>query len=297
MAAFQFLERCASQFGEAVPLTVLRGGFDFEGKRICLMGPKGIFKPAILPEMPLSITTVPIVAGKDRPYEDEMSPDGYLTYRYRGEDPRHPDNEGLKKAMLRGTQLIYFYGLVKGIYMPVWPVYVVGADDATLSFQVAVDDAHQIHTDGFSGAADDMKKVRRQYITATTQVRMHQRSFRERVILAYRRCCAICRLKHPELLEAAHIIPDRNPRGRPTVNNGLALCTLHHRAFDRHVLGIRPDYKIDLRPDILEEEDGPMLRHGLQGFQGKTILLPRRQVEKPSQRYLEERYEQFRQAG
>ena len=35
-----------------------------------LIGPQGIFKPAVLPEMPLSITTVPIKLGQARPYED-----------------------------------------------------------------------------------------------------------------------------------------------------------------------------------------------------------------------------------
>ena len=103
------------------------------------------------------------------------------------------------------------------------------------------------------------------------------------VIRAYRQCCSICRLKHLELLEAAHIIPDKDPRGLPTVTNGLALCALHHKAFDLHILGIRPDYKIEQRQDILDEVDGPMLRHGLQGFQDKVLLLPRRPVERPSQ--------------
>ena len=76
---------------------------------------------------------------------------------------------------------------------------------------------------------------------------MHQQSFRIRVIEAYRQCCAICRLKHQELLDAAHILPDKHPRGEPWVSNGLALCKLHHAAFDRHFLGITPDYIIQVR--------------------------------------------------
>jgi len=162
---------------------------------------------------------------------------------------------------------------------------------------VAVDDARKIELEAFSGAGEGLEEGRRKYITASTQVRLHQSSFRIRVIRAYRQYCAICRLNHPELLEAAHIIPDKDPRGLPTITNGLALCALHHRAFDRNVLGIRPDCRIELRQDILDEEDGPMLRHGLQGFQGKAILLPRREVERPGRCNLEERYELFRKAG
>jgi hypothetical protein len=57
--------------------------------------------------------------------------------------------------------------------------------------------------------------------------------------------------------------------GRRTgVTNGLALCTLYHAAFDRDVIGITPDYVVEVRRDVLEQEDGPMLIHGLQGFHG-----------------------------
>ena len=55
----------------------------FEGQRVPLLGPPGIFKPRILAEVPLSITTVPVVEGRDRPYADELSADNLLTYRYR----------------------------------------------------------------------------------------------------------------------------------------------------------------------------------------------------------------------
>jgi putative restriction endonuclease len=51
---------------------------------------------------------------------------------------------------------------------------------------------------------------------------------------------------HLELLEAAHILPDSDPRGEPIVSNSVALCTLHRAAFDRYVLGIRPDLVVDV---------------------------------------------------
>ena len=97
--------------------------------------------------------------------------------------------------------------------------------------------------------------------------RLHQRSFRERVLRAYREQCALCRLRHQELLDAAHIVPDTEPGGDPIVPNGLSLCKLHHAAFDRHFVGVRGHYVVEVRPDLLEEHDGPMLVHGLQGLQ------------------------------
>lgn len=49
--------------------------------------------------------------------------------------------------------------------------------------------------------------------------------------------------------------------------------------------------------DILREKDGPMLQHGLQGFQGKTILRPSSRALWPRVDFLAERYEEFRQAS
>lgn len=79
--------------------------------------------------------------------------------------------------------------------------------------------------------------------------------------------------------------------------NGLALCKLHHAAFDSYILGIRPDYSVEIRSDVLREADGPMLRHGLQGFQGSRILVPKADGLKPRREFLEERYALFRRAG
>jgi putative restriction endonuclease len=103
-------------------------------------------------------------------------------------------------------------------------------------------------------------------------------------------------LGHEELLDAAHIIPDGEPGGDPIIPNGLALCKLHHAAFDRQFLAIRPDYIIEIRADILREKDGPMLVHGLKEMHDKRIILPKVVRERPSPALLERRYERFRSA-
>ncbi len=98
-------------------------------------------------------------------------------------------------------------------------------------------------------------------------------------------------------IDAAHILPDGHPRGEPVVQNGLALCKLHHAAFNRHVLGVRPDLTVELRPDVLREPDGPMLKYGLQGFQDASLALPRDPAQRPNREFVEERYGMFRKAG
>ena len=124
----------------SLPRSLLARGFVHRGQRVPLIGPQGIFKPAALRDMPLSITTAPIVAGRERPYEDEIGEGGFVVYKYKGSDPLHHENMGLRRAMKTQTPLVYLYGVVPGHYMPVWPVVVVGDDPAALSFTVAVDE-------------------------------------------------------------------------------------------------------------------------------------------------------------
>lgn len=138
-AAFQFLEWQTRLHGEVLPRRVLAEGFVFEGSRIPLMGPPGIFKPHML-ELPLSITTAPVVAGKPPPYDDAFDEGGYLRYRYRGTDPNHRDNAGLREVMHRRLPLVYFYGIVQGRYSAQWPAFVVHDDPRGLRLTVAVDD-------------------------------------------------------------------------------------------------------------------------------------------------------------
>jgi putative restriction endonuclease len=81
-------------------------------------------------------------------------------------------------------------------------------------------------------ASPEAERVeRRRYFTREVQQRLHQQLFRARVIRAYAETCAICRLRRRELLEAAHIAADTDPRGEPGVPNGVAMCALHRMAL------------------------------------------------------------------
>ena len=61
-------------------------------------------------------------------------------------------------------------------------------------------------------------------------------------------------------------------------------------AFDRLLLGVHPSYVIHVLRDILEEADGPMLRHGLQGLDSQRIYVPSRRVERPDEGRLAARF-------
>ena len=291
--AFEWLEIQSALHEGTMPRSVLSEGFQFEGQRVPLVGPQGIFKPAVCPELPLTITTSP----SGGPYSDSFADDHRLLYNYRGTNPRHWQNVGLREAMRRRVPLIYLFGLVPGRYLPIWPVFIVADNPDALCFTVMADDRRAMADALVQGAEsvmqDERDEPRRQYITAVVQRRMHQASFRERVLKAYQERCALCRLGHRELLDASHILPDSDPRGEPHVSNGLALCKIHHTAFDRHFLGIRPDSVIQIRRDLLEEIDGPMLQHGLKNLHGSRLIAPRNPAHRPNRDALAERYEQF----
>jgi len=289
--AFAWLAEEVALRGDVLPRALLARGFSFKGARVPLLGPQGIFKPAVLAEAPLSITTAP-----DGPYDDAFAGDDLLHYRYRGADPQHRDNRALRLALRERLPLIYLHGLAPGRYHAVWPVYVVGDDPARLTFAVACDD-HALAAPGggpLDSVHDDDAAGRRRYVTAVVRQRLHQRAFRERVLEAYRRECAFCRLRRDELLDAAHILPDADPRGAPVVPNGLALCKLHHAAFDRDLVGVRPDLVLEVRPDVRREKDGPTLVHSLQALHDAPMRPPRRPEARPRPEFLARRYERFR---
>ena len=263
--------------------------FTFEGRAMRLIVQTGIWKPAGL-DAALSIRTTYTPPSELPPYADDLGADGLVRYKYRGNDPNHSDNRALREAMKRGVPLIYFVGIANGVYYARYPVWIRGEDQEHLEFTVALDEAQRFITDVDVAWERD-------YVFRLTKQRLHQPVFRTRVLRAYEDTCAMCRLRHAELLDAAHILPDTHPHGLPVVPNGLALCKIHHAAYDMNIVGIRPDLYVEVQPKVLAEIDGPMLRHGLQEMSGVQIIVPRSRDAQPDRERLEERYEQFRLAG
>jgi len=293
ISAFKWLNDLSAKFGDVFDRGILENGFIYQNQRITVIGPKGIWKPKQM-ELPLSITTT-----SNSPYEDEFTNDGFLQYKYRGTDPNHPDNIGLRELMRKQIPLIYFHSVIKGKYFSSWPVFIQTDDKTHLTFTIALEDISYINRENVLdfAAEQDNAYARRAYLTASIKQRLHQSSFRERVLLAYQNQCTLCRLRHSELLDAAHIIPDSEELGLPIVQNGLSLCKIHHAAFDNNIIGITPDYTIKVRKDILYETDGPMLRYGIQSLENKHIILPNNKKNWPDKERLDTRFQRFMDAS
>ena len=98
------------------------------------------------------------------------------------------------------------------------------------------------------------------------------------------------------LLQAAHIVADSEAEGIAAVRNGIALSTIHHAAFDAHLLGIDPDGKIAVSERLMQYTDGPILEQGLKGMAGSRIHLPKSRSDWPDRDLLARRFELFTKA-
>lgn len=289
-SCFAALDVLCAKHGPEVPYRGgLDAGFAFRGRRVPFLNyQKGIYRAAAQRgAAALSVNT-----SYTSPYDDEETPDG-IAYAYRAGPVDQSDNRALRAAFELQVPVVYFVGTRPGWYRPEWPMFVT-ADDP-LGRRVTLTTGRMV------GPYDEREPllpddpVERRYAVRETRVRLHQARFRARVLPAYANQCTICRLKEPRLLDAAHIVPDSQLAGEPTVSNGLSLCSIHHRAFDEDLVGVTPDYEVRVHPRLLEDEDGPMLEL-LKGAHAKTIVLPRSRSSRPDRELLAVRYEQFARA-
>ena len=72
--------------------------------------------------------------------------------------------------------------------------------------------------------------------------------FRQRVMDAYGHRCAVCGTAL-RLVDAAHIVPVTEADGSDSVSNGIALCRLHHGAYDTSLLGVQGSYRVIVNRD------------------------------------------------
>jgi putative restriction endonuclease len=294
-AALSHVAALENRFG-SLSWEQIAAGFEFRGDRVLLANKaRGIFRPRQLTEGALSIKTTEPRAGRERRYDDQIGgSEPFFRYRYQGTDPEARDNRDLRECRLRGLPIIYFYAVAVAVYRPIIST-VVGEDPASHSFFIAPLDANAANVLPIARAA--ALPIERRYDMALVRRRLHQDRFRAAVLTAYGNRCGICRLRHPELLDAAHIIPDAEKLGEAKVPNGLSLCKLHHAAFDSFFIGITADFEIRLRSALLDEVDGPMLEHGLRAFHRKRLQVPEQPLDRPDRDLLELRWQRFQQAG
>jgi len=297
LAAFNAVRRLTEIRGDLTS-NDLRGGFEFQGERIPLINPqRGIFKPKQM-QFLLSIRTVFPRSGARVWYDDQRDVhrqiyegDDAVDYAFMGNNPDAADNRWLREAMENRVSVIYFLGVAPGCYQAFLPTFIVGWDPSTLKARVAFGMAEQSDTRLLDSVAE------RRYALREVKQRLHQASFREAVISAYNGRCALSGLPEQLLLDAAHIIADKDKRlGQPVVPNGIPLSKIHHAAFDAHLIGIDPYYRIHVSDRLLKRKDGPLLE-ALKGLDQGRLHLPTRLKDRPDRDRLAARYEIFKEAA
>jgi len=288
-AVFAWLDEQTADREELTWAQLLRG-FTFRGRPFALVTQRGIRNVAGL-DAALAFTTTYTPPGGRPPYRDVEGPDGLPRYKYRGIDPELPDNRAMRAAHRLGLPLVWFVGVDRGLFLARRPVYLVADEPDRLQFSVALDEEQYV-----AASSDIPLDVRQRNVLRLTRLRLHQPVFRAQVLRAYDTRCTVCRLKHQPLLDVAHIQPD-SEGGLPFVPNGLAMCKIHHAAYDAGILGIRPDYRVEVSEEVLRETDGPMLQHGLQEVHGWRLEVPKRVAERPDRERLAQRYARFRRVS
>ena len=123
--------------------------------------------------------------------------------------------------------------------------------------------------------------------------RVNQNFFRNAVLCAYLNQCCITGITNTSLLEACHIsswADDEKNRMNP--KNGLSMNPLFHRAYDKYLIAISPDYKIDISEQILYDVRDSNFLSYLRGIHGRRIIMPEKFS--PDVDLLAMHYEQYR---
>lgn len=127
----------------------------------------------------------------------------------------------------------------------------------------------------------------------TAKVRMGQNFFRRSVLANCRDRCMITGCRHPCLLEAAHILPWSDFHSdRLSMGNGIALNVFMHRAYDRNLMGISPDGRVEFAESFIESNES-FYRRSLAQYVEQQIDFGKVK-EQINKEYLDYRYQEFR---
>ena len=272
--AIAFVRALSDRFA-AVPQSELVR-FRFRGVPVFLKSQQGVFKPKEL-SLPLSIRT-----AIGSPYADETIDGERVRYDF-APASREYENDGLKRCRELGVPLIYFHQVKRKPNPEFYifaPAFIVGWDDASRTFVVDLSERAIAPAETLIAERPNvayLASLQKTYVESRVQRRLHQAPFRNNILAAYRERCAVCVLRLRPLLDAAHVIPDVVPTSTLTANDGLALCAIHHRAFDAGILRYDDRYRVQIELPAGahrgEGEEAMLLQ-----FDGRPLTLPREEA-------------------
>jgi len=136
----------------------------------------------------------------------------------------------------------------------------------------------------------EIKNHERRTVVAQIARKYRAADFRRRVLGAYSHRCAACGVQL-ELIDAAHIIPVAAPTSTDETKNGVALCKLHHAAYDKNLISFDERYKIEVSDSEIARLTASRLAGGLKAFKMQLrpmIVLPNDVRDNPPPKYIAE---------
>lgn len=129
--------------------------------------------------------------------------------------------------------------------------------------------------------------------TVVTRQRINQQFFHDAVLCSYNNQCCITGIGHRQLLEACHISSwSDDVKNRTNPKNGLCMNPLFHRAFDRFLFTVTPDYKIEISEQMMEKTNDNIFHDYLVSINGNSIIMPEKFS--PDANLLAIHYEQYK---
>jgi putative restriction endonuclease len=291
-AAFERLRKLKQLWAGPIPWSALEEGFSARGTTFFFASKaEGIFKPKAMTGL-LSLKTVVPKPNRDVWYHDQTAgtpaQGDTFSYAFSGHDPISRRNQLLRDAMERQLPVIYLSGVAPAAYEPIIPSYVT----AWIPDELRCDISFALPEKLVATTAPSV--IERRYAMRVVRARLHQATFRERVLDAYGRRCALSNLPEARLIDAAHIVPDVDEDfGQADVRNGVCMSKLHHAAFDAGLIGIDPDMRIHVAQKLLDTSDGPLLEQGLKALQGRQLRPPEQAWARPDPERLARRFAEF----
>jgi putative restriction endonuclease len=136
---------------------------------------------------------------------------------------------------------------------------------------------------------DSVANTERRTILSQIARKFRATDFRRRVLSAYEHQCAFCGIQL-KLLDAAHIIPVAATESTDETKNGIALCKLHHAAFDRNLLSFDEKYRIEISKSEISRLQDLNLVGGFDGFKKHlrdVLILPSDRRDYPPPSYIQ----------
>lgn len=126
-------------------------------------------------------------------------------------------------------------------------------------------------------------KYKRVEIVTEEDVFVRSHLFKRYIPQVYNDTCAVTGMQirstyNYNFVDACHIVPFSISHD-DKVTNGLALCPNMHRAFDRGLLAIDSNYRIQISSSVRDDSQHP---YSLQALANRQIVLPRDEQYYPS---------------